>query len=240
MSDVAFVFIGCFLLLVAAVLGMATNSFRFSSAWFRAQRVRLRDAPEGVPVAFAGRILPSEAVTVVAPFSGRKVAWCRAQAFVQGRTEPLVLTLARDFVLEDSGRNRARIQLASSLTVVEAERQLVWAGLVREASPKLQEFLRARGVSTADTYARFEEERLSLGQEVAVAGTLRRKPAAPLREGYRDSSSTELVLQPGREGEALSVNAVGAVLLRARMRAPTLVCAGLGLALIAVGIFMGR
>lgn len=208
--------------------------------------VPIKLSKEDALVHLRGRVLPNENVTVTAPFTGRKVVWFRATALFSAwpkGTSP-TLTVAQDFLLEDDSGERARVRISDGHATVHGRQgENVWTGQTRHApSPRLLEFLLRHKVPIGDARVQFIEERLSLGQQLSVIGRAQRVPALPAREGYRDATSTELVVRGNTDVEPLHivVDSTEVIHFRARLARSAAAACALGLFMLIVGVVLAR
>jgi len=196
-----------------------------------------------------GKIVRSEARSLVAPFSGDPSVWFRVRlrrvlgsgGGGDGGGGALWATIieesdAAPFYVDDGSGQRAHVTATNFRTLAAGK---TFDKLDDEASERLRAFLVDRGhePTSADVY---EEECLHPGEDVVVVGLSRRSAGEVRPELYRDAPSSELLLQADSDQELIV--ATPEALRRARGGAflATQTVMALGIVAIVVGIVVHK
>jgi hypothetical protein len=157
-------------------------------------------------VEIRGRIVPSEHGVFTAPFSNQQVVWVRVtvKRWQDHKNGGFFVTLlqmsdARPFLLDDGSGQRARILPDRAHTNIDEARSRKF----NSVTPLFESFLKAQQ-EDGETFrlnktVQYTEEVLLPGEELLAVGASRREPGPPVNDGYRMSSTSQLVLFHGGE-----------------------------------------
>ncbi len=191
-------------------------------------------------VEIKGHIAPSEDGLVMAPFSGREVVWARVtvERVTGGTSSSSSVVLSkvdsRPFFVDDDSGEVARILPQGANVVVE--KAVVSSGF-RQPPPHIEDFMRARDLSTTDFFGRrktmsYIEELLAPGDALYAHGPSRRDPGPPVNDGTGVAPSSQLVMyaDPGAHGELILTNKAEEQLVPRLLRGFVLglICTGVG------------
>jgi hypothetical protein len=212
-----------------------------------ARRKRIRATPTspvreamGGLVEIKGRIAPSEDGLVMAPFSGREVVWAHVtvERITGGTSSSSSVVLSkvdsRPFFVDDDSGEVARILPQGANVVVD--KAVVSSGL-RQPPPHIEDFLRARGLSSTDFFGRrktmsYLEELLAPGDALCALGPSRRDPGPPASDDTGVAPSSQLVMYAGTgaHGELILTNKAEEQLVSRLLRGFVLglICTGAG------------
>lgn len=228
--------------------------------WKRRKRIidtptsPIAQAPGNGLVEIKGRIVPSEQGVVQAPFSGRHCVWVRItvqELRSSGRSSYWHTVLneidGRPFMIDDGSGQQARI-LPQGANVILERSAIATSGTFNDAQAHLEAFLASRGLKSTGFFGfnksmRYEEEVLSPNDPIYALGPSRREAGPPVHDGYRMSPGSLLVMGAGMgdEGELILTNKSEEELVSKLFWGFVggLICAGLGVLLVFVGVGAG-
>jgi E3 Ubiquitin ligase len=185
------------------------------------------------------------------PFSGREVVWARVtvERITGGGTlssSSVVLSKvdSRPFFVDDDSGEVARILPQGANIVVD--KAVVSSGF-RQSPPHIEDFMRARNLSTTDFFGRrktmiYIEELLAPGDALYAVGPSRRDPGPPVSDGTGVAPSSQLVMyaDPGARGELILTNKAEEQLVSRLLRGFLLglICTSAGALAFLVGVVL--
>ena len=211
---------GGILFLIGGIIALANiGSMRRRARILNTPTSPIAQAPGQGIVEVKGRVLPSEAGLVQAPFSGRTGVWVQIKVEElrsSGRNSYWHTLLreadARPFLIDDGSGQVARILVQGANIMVDPQ-NVANSGTFNDAMPHLEAFLQSRGLKSTSWLGfnkrmRYSEALIMPGDPLYALGFSRREPGPPVSDGYRMVPGTQLVLfaSPGPNGELIVTN----------------------------------